>query len=137
MSDTNNIFFSGVLVSAYKKSQQTDTGKVSKNKLNISTDDTELWSVLDTLYANTPKKYIPEWYKNRDEKNMVSLKSGYDVPVKIADTGECFTFDEFCDRGKIRNAEIKMKCNIKDYSVYPSAMVVLTEGEEYNAFEGF
>ena len=133
----NIIFFEATLVSAYQKSQATDTGKVSKNKLNMTTDDKVLWGKLEKVYENTPKKYIPEWFKNRDEKNMVSLKSSYDIHVKIDDTGEKFTFDEFVDRGLIRGAKIKVKANIKDYCIYPSAFVVYEDGEPYDAFEGF
>lgn len=131
------IFFEGTLISCYRKSQKSDEGKVSKNKLNISTDDKELWDKLGAIYENTPKKFVPEWFKNRDEKNMVSLKSTFDIPIKIFDTGETMSFDEFCDRGKIRGAKVKMKCNLKDFSVYPAAMCVMSEGEEYDAFEGF
>lgn len=144
MSDKKNVetnesvlFFDGVLVSAYKKSQGEAGQKTSKNKVNISTGDSKLWDTLTKVYENTPKKYVPEWFKNRDEKNLVSLKSTYDIPVRIEETGEKFSFDDFCERGKIRNAKIKMKCNIRDFSVYPSAMVVFEDGEEYDAFAGF
>ena len=135
--DVKAIFFDAVLVSCYKKTQKSDEGKVSKNKLNMTTSDKNLWEHLDNLYESTPKKFIPAWYKGRDEKNMVSLKSQYDIPVKIDSTGETMSFDSFCERGKIRGAKIKVKCNIKDYSIYPSAFVVFEDGEEYNAFEGF
>lgn len=136
--ETTTIFFEGVLVSAYKKSQTSSDGsKVSKNKVNITTDDKNLWDVLAKVYENTPKKFIPEWFKNRDDKNMVSLKSTYDIPIRIDETGDKFTFEAFCDRGLIRGAKVKMKCNVRDFSVYPSAMVVYEEGEAYDAFEGF
>ena len=133
----NIIFFNATLISAYQKSQATDTGKVSKNKLNVSTDDNALWEKLAKVYENTPKKFIPEWYKNRDDKNMVSLKSSYDIHVKIDDTGDKYTFEEFVDRGLIRGAKIRVKANIKDYCIYPSAFVVYEDGEPYDAFEGF
>lgn len=136
-TDGTVIFFEGVLVSAYKKSQGENGNKVSKNKINVSSDDNSVWERLTKIYENTPKKYIPEWFKNRDDKNMISLKSTYDIPVRIEETGEKFTFDEFCERGLIRGAKVKMKCNIRDYSVYPSAMVIYEDGEEYDAFAGF
>lgn len=135
--DNKVVFAKATLISAYVKAQRSDTGKVSKNKLNISCNDKDFWSVLDDVYANTPKKFVPEWYKNRDDKNMVSLKSSYDIPIRIDSTGEQLTFEEFIARGLIRGADVKVKCNVRDYSVYPSAMIVYTDGEAYDAFEGF
>lgn len=125
----DKIVFDATLFSAYAKD--------GKNKLVISSNDKNLWKLFDDIYATAQKRWVPEWYKNRDEKNLIVLKSAYEIPFLINATGERLSMDDFIERDLIRGAEVKIKCNVKESCIYPSAVKVFTDGEAYDAFADF
>ena len=137
--------FEGVLKSAFTHVEKNDDGTIVKSThiLSIFNDDDlrrdgfdhdEAWAFLDEFYSGKPAKYVPNWVK--DKKDLV-FKSAYNVYVKIEDTDERLSFDEFVDRGLIRGAKVRLKCNVKDAAIYPSALLILEDGEEYDAFADF
>lgn len=125
----DKIIFDATLYSAFAKD--------GKNKLVISSSDDTLWKLLDEIYKKAQKRWIPEWYKNRDDKNLIVLKSAYDIPFMIEATGEKLSTEDFITRDLIRGAEVKIKCNVKESCLYPSAVKVFTDGEAYDAFADF
>lgn len=151
MSDTKaTVKLFGNLKSAYNTQNKDDNGNVTKSTNIISLyreglameDDTgerkeggSLQEVFDTMYKGVAKKWIPDWYK--EDKDFMSVKSSYNIPCKIDDEGIQMSFAEFVERGNIRDAEVIVKCNVKDSTLYPNAMLIVTEGKPYDAFENF
>lgn len=137
---------SGKLLSAYTHQESDEkTGEVKQtNILSISTDGVNIdgakgekfWAFFDALYEGVKPKWIPDWYKDRS-KGKVTFKSRYNIAVKIDDTDERMSFAQFVERGLIRNADVTLKLNVKDNTLYPSALLINEDGEVYDAFENF
>ena len=137
---------SGKLLSAYTHQESDEkTGEVKQtNILSISTDGVNIdgakgekfWAFFDALYDGVKPKWIPEWYKDRS-KGKVTFKSRYNIAVKIDDTDDRMSFAQFVERGLIRNADVTLKLNVKDNTLYPSALLINEDGEIYDAFENF
>lgn len=152
--DTDVIKIKGVIKSAFSHVEKNEDGttKSTTNNVHIYADATledggDVWAIFDRLYEHTADKWLPKWYK---DKSVIKLKTGYNLPVQIADMDAddidtlntehdraILTFDEFVKRGKIANANVIIKCNVKEQAVYPSAMRVLVDGEVYDAFKDF
>ena len=142
---TNQVHITGNLRSAFTHDDTNEDGSIVKSTHIISlfnddeisidgADSSKVWDFFDGFYAGKPNKYVPSWYK---DKSGVTLKSRYNVPIRILDTGERLSFDEFVKRGLIRNASVDILCNVKDSGVYPAAMQINEDGEEYDAFANF
>ncbi len=135
----------GRLKSAFVHLEKNDDGSV-KGQTNVITlksdvfNDTNLITLLDCLYEHTADKWIPQWYK---DKSKLTLKSSYNVPVKIVmDRTEdgvkgVIDFDKFVRRGFIEDAEVEIKCNVKESALYPAALKVFKDGKEYDPFADF
>lgn len=140
----------GALKSAYNTQDKDENGNVKKstNIVNIFLDGLTMEKddgtvidgagvreFFDDFYANTVKKWVPDWYK--DEKDFMSVKSAYNIPCKIEDDGKQMSFAEFVERGNIRDAKVIVKVNVKENALYPNAMLIVDEGTPYDAFENF
>lgn len=140
--EKNVVIITGVLKSAFTNTRKNEDGQIIKEtnvimfsceELRID-DNMEVWKFFDDFYKGKPVKWVPKWYK---DKSGITLKSEYNVPVMINETGERFSFEEFVKRGLIRGAIVKVKCNVKESAIYPSAIRVMEDGEEYDAFSDF
>lgn len=144
MSDAKEVtYFKGKLKSSFSVTEKDDNGNVKKvNNVvslfreDLTMDDSEkVTEFFEGFYKNTAKKWIPDWHK--EGKDYISLKSSYNIPVKIEDENKQMSFSEWVDRGEIRGAYVTLKCNIKDNALYPSALLVHEVGEPYDAFADF
>ena len=139
----------GALKSAYNAVTKDDNGNVEKSSniislyregLTIEKDGKEITGdavnkFFEDQYKNTAKKWVPDWYK--EDKDYMTVKSSYNVPCKIEDGDVRLSFAEFVERGNIRDAKAIVKCNVKDSTLYPNAMLIQEEGKAYDAFEDF
>lgn len=134
----------GVVKSTYNKVEKDENGNVTSvtNTILLNRDgltvggSTDVKGYFDKMYAGVSnKKFIPSWHK--EEKPFISVKSSYNIPCKIDSTGEQMSFAEFVERGNISGAKVVVKCNVKPNALYPSAMLILEEGEPYDAFKDF
>ena len=132
MADVKSIIVMAELKSAYTHKGAEDDKMYNYVSFYPKKDD--VWKILDDLYKDAKDKWIPSFYKKREEQKFIKLKSSFDIPVKIRDTDDKFSFTDFIDRGLIRGAEISIKLNIKDQALYPVCIVVEKDGEEYDAF---
>lgn len=139
--DKKQIIIKGVLKSAFTHQKKNDDGAIiSETNVLIlfpdgqTIDGMDFWEFFDGFFAGKGSKWVPNWYK---EKNGITLKSEYNIPILITDTEERLTFSEYVERGLIRDAEVSIKCNVKESAVYPSAMKVIKDGTEYDAFADF
>ncbi len=137
------VIIAGVVKSAFTHEEKNDDGSIKSktNIISLFSDDNlkidgsaKIWEFFEGFYNGLASKWIPNWYK---EKSGVVLKSAYNVPVLIVDTDERLSFEQFVERGLIRGANVQIKCNVKDSAIYPSAIKVITDGEEYDAFADF
>lgn len=141
--------FYGRLKSAYNVQDKDDNGNISKSTniialyrdgLTIETDGgtiegDEVDKFFANLYANTAKKWVPDWFK--EGKDFCQLKSRYNVQSKIEKEDRQLSFAEFVELGKIRGAEVVIKCNVKDNALYPNLMLIKDLGEPYDSFKNF
>lgn len=140
--DKKQFHIYGVLKSAFTHTDKNEDGSVVKSTHIISIEPDEVqfegvedvWVYLDEFFKGKPKKYVPNWYK---EKSGIMLKSAYNIPVRIADTDERLSFDEFVERGLIRGAKINLLVNCKESALYPVALQIDADGEAYDAFANF
>ena len=131
---TDTIIFKGKIKSAYTKGvRNADGDHVDEFRLNIELNSPDKVYETITAYTNSPKKYVPTWYKAR-EGNII-LKSRYDIPVKNTD-GDTVKFSDWLDDGLISGAEVKIKIKQKEGAIYPVALVIEKDGEEMDYFEG-
>ena len=135
----------GTLRSAFTHEEKNEDGTIIKatHIITLSNDDSlsmdgssadKVWEFFEGFFDGKPKKYIPNWFKDR---SGITIKSNYNVPIRIADTDERLSFDEFVKRGLIRDAKVNVLCNIKDSALYPVAMQIDEDGVIYDAFENF
>lgn len=129
--DNTQLIFSATLQSAYKHAD--DDGTV-KNIINVVPDDTEkVFKAVAPVFDKTGEDFTPTWFKS---KEYMLLKSTFDIKVKIVE-GDQITFDQFCERGLIKGANVSVKVSIKKKGVvYPMALVEKSAGEMYDPFEG-
>ena len=85
-----------------------------------------------TAFDNAGSKLTPTWYKNKD--GYMNLTSKFDIPVKDTD-GKVITFDTWIHEYNVVGAVVNIKTIQKDGVIYPSAIVVVEDGEEINPFE--
>ena len=142
-TNKETVIIAGVIKSAFTHVEKNDDGSIKSktNVISLFADDNlsidgspKIWEFFEGFYQGLAPKWIPNWFK---ERSGISLKSSYNIPVMIVDTGDRLSFEEFVERGLIRGASVQIKCNVKDSAIYPSAMKVIADGEEYDAFKDF
>ena len=110
---------------------KTKFNETVKNQLTIKSDKVPYDDI--HAYDNCGAKLTPTWFK---EKNgYVNLSSIYDIPVKDV-RGNVLTYADWIDAGLCVGSEIKVAVTDKDGAVYPIAIVVLSNGEPFDPFEG-
>lgn len=137
MQDKKKIIISATLNSAYSKTYGNESNEENKKKnvLNLKDITDDVKKALTEVFENKPPKWQPMWFKEGMES--VQLKSTYDIPVMLVDEGEKMSFQDFVERGLIRGAKVRVSVNLKDGAIYPVAMMVDVDGEEYDAFADF
>lgn len=143
--DSNTIICSATLNTAYKAFQKNSKGqpekdKPKKNTINIIPEDAVMfYETIAPVFADAGKKFIPDWYKKGEN---VILKSTYDYKVMLPDESK-ITFTEYLERGLIKGAKVTVRCLMKTDEdgnylgvIYPLAMRVYEDGEEFDQFEG-
>lgn len=130
-TDNETITFDCVVNSAYRMSKEGKDGKSEpRNTLNVSPTDKGVFDVI-SAYEHSGDKYTPDWFKGKEH---IMLRSVYDIPVKL--DGKKSTFADFLEKGLIKNAKGVCRIKQKDGAIYPVALVINEDGEEYDAFEG-
>lgn len=133
----------GKLKSAYTHTEKDDNGdakkvtnivSIYKDGLTIDGSD-KVKEFFEEMYKDTVKKFVPDWFK--DDKDYITVKSSFNIACKLDQEDRQLSFAEFCERGNIRGAEVILKCNHKPNALYPSAMLIVKEGEAYDAFKDF
>ena len=111
-------FFGGTKFNSEEKNHITVNGEIPYDEI--------------TAFDNSGAKLTPTWYKNKD--GYMNLTSKFDIPVKDTD-GKVITFDTWIHEYNAVGALVNIKTIQKDGVIYPSAIVVVEDGEELNPFE--
>lgn len=121
----------GVVTSARVGSSKFD--ETIKNRLSIKCEEGVInYDDIKPFYENVGSKMTPKWIK--EESGYVNVSSKFDIPVK--DTfGRQITFEEFTESATAIGSKVKLALTVKEGCVYPTAFVVLEEGEEVDPFK--
>ena len=111
-------YFGGTKFNSEEKNHITVNGEIPYDEI--------------TAFDDSGAKLTPTWYKNKD--GYMNLKSKFDIPVKDTD-GKVITFDTWIHEYNAVGAVVNIKTIQKDGTIYPSAIVVVEDGEELNPFE--
>ena len=111
-------YFGGTKFNSEEKNHITINGEIPYDEI--------------TAFENSGSKLTPTWYKNKD--GYMNLTSKFDIPVKDTN-GKVITFDTWIHEHNVVGAVVNIKTIQKDGVIYPSAIVVVEEGEELNPFE--
>lgn len=127
----------GKLIKAVKQSK-TFNGVKGKEKTYLSLAEVELSDkqkeVFKNAYKECGKKYTPSWIT--DFNHFVNVSTIYEVPTKNKVNGKEYNdILEVADDMPTHGSLVAMLLNIKTGAIYPKAIVIYTEGEEYDAFK--
>lgn len=143
MSDATIIYLKGSLKSSYNATEKDDNGNIIKSTNIVSIykdgatdgDGKKAIDFFTGFYKGKNQKWLPDWFKS--DKDIIVVKSAYNIPVMTEWDKKQMSFAEWVERGNIRNAKVTIKCNVKESAIYPNAMMVHEDGEPYDAFAEF
>ena len=121
----------GVITSARVGSSKFDD--TIKNRLSIKCEDGVIpYDEIKPFYENVGSKMTPKWIK--EESGYVNVSSKFDIPVKDS-FGKQITFEEFTESTTAIGSKVRLALNVKEGCVYPTAFVVIEDGEEIDPFK--
>lgn len=82
-------------------------------------------------YDDCGDKLTPKWLK--EKSNKLNFKSKFDFPIQSVD-GKKLSCDDFIEMDKTVDAQVKLKIRQKEGAIYPVAMSIVKNGNEYNPF---
>lgn len=128
------VVFKGKLIKANRVAK-TFEGKKQKEKTHISlaevaiSDDT--MKILKEAFKKSGKKFTPKWIN--EFEGFVNVSTIYDIPTKNLVEGTTH-LDILDVEMPTHNSEVTMSVVVKEGALYPKAIKIYTEGEEYDAF---
>ena len=129
----SNLMFKGVVIKAFNGPDKFD--KEDKNRITIKSDEIPYTDIV--VFDESGSRFTPTWLK--DMNGYISLKSIYDIPVKLS-TGREVSFDDWIESGTAKGSTVMVKIVQKisrgNGSIYPVAIKVITPGTPENPFEG-
>lgn len=132
MAEQKTTVITGTIVKCtYGASRYDDKAKY---RLSIKLSDTDL-SDFEGVYADTPKKLQPKWYK--DETGYISLNSNFDIPTMDINGRELELSDIMDSDFTLIGAKVGVIVVLKDGAVYPKSIKIFSEGEPSDPFEEF
>lgn len=123
----NNLVIVGVVVSA--KYGATKFDDKNKYRLSLYSEDMPYKDI--TAFDTVGEKMTPSWYK--EQEGYINLNSIFDIPVMDI-KGNRIDFDAWLETGKAVKSKIKVSVRQKEGALYPIAIKVIEEGEEFDPF---
>ena len=105
-----------------------------KYRISVKLSDPDL-TEFDAVYADTPKKLQPKWYK--EETGYISLNSNFDIPTMDPKGSEVMLSDIMASDFTLIGAEVGVAVVLKDGAVYPKSIRIIAEGESSDPFADF
>ena len=127
----------GKLIKAVEQAK-TFNGVKGKEKTYLSLAEVELSDkqkeVFKNAYKECGKKYTPSWIT--DFNHFVNVSTIYEVPTKNKVNGKGYAdILEVAEDMPIHGSLVSMSLNVKNGAIYPKAIVIYTESEEYDPFK--
>lgn len=123
----NNLVIEGVVVSA--KYGATKFDDKNKYRLSLYSEDMPYKDI--TAFDTVGEKMTPSWYK--EQEGYINLNSIFDIPVMDI-KGNRIDFDAWLETGKAVKSKVKVSARQKEGALYPIAIKVIEEGEEFDPF---
>lgn len=130
----------GKLIKCKREVKEFDKKRRSEEKLFITLAEAdvndEMLDKLQEVFKDSGSKFTPDWVK--DFEGYVNLSTKYELPFRDVNKVEYPSIEAAIEHGlKWIGAEVKVSVNLKEGALYPSALIMLTEGEAHNAFAEF
>lgn len=130
----------GKLIKCKREVKEFDKKRRSEEKLFITLAEADVDAVmidkLQEVFKDSGSKFTPDWVKNFD--GYVNLSTKYELPFRDVNKVEYSSIEAAIENGlKWIGAEVKVSVNLKEGALYPSSLIMLTEGEAHNAFAEF
>lgn len=134
------MIISGKLIACKREAKEFDKKRRTDEKLFITLAEVELTKdqmiAIQDAYKDAGAKFTPDWVK--DFKGYVNLSTKFNLPVRDTEKKEHASIeDAIADGLKWLGAQVRVSINIKEGAIYPSAIVMDSEGEAPNAFGEF
>lgn len=123
----SNLVIEGVVVSAKYGATKFD----DKNKYRLSLYSENMHYDYIKAFDTVGEKMTPSWYK--EQEGYINLNSIFDIPV-MDSNGERMDFDGWLGTGKAIKSKVKVSVRQKEGVLYPIAIKVIEEGEEFDPF---
>lgn len=123
----NNLVIEGVVVSAKYGATKFD----DKNKYRLSLYSESMPYDDIKAFDTVGEKMTPSWYK--EQEGYINLNSIFDIPVMDI-KGNRIDFDAWLETGKAVKSKVKVSVRQKEGALYPIAIKVIEEGEEFDPF---
>lgn len=138
-TEENKVIITGELIKARRESKEFK-GRKQPEKFHLSLANVilteEQKAMIKEAFANAGDNFTPTWVKEMN--GYVNLGTTYDIPVKHVDGYVDNSLEKAIENGfAFMHAKVKVSLSVKEGAIYPKAMVVLEEGESYNAFADF
>ena len=123
----NNLVIEGVVVSAKYGATKFD----DKNKYRLSLYSENMPYDDIKAFDTVGEKMTPSWYK--EQEGYINLNSIFDIPVMDI-KGNRIDFDAWLETEKVVKSKVKVSVRQKEGALYPMAIKVIEEGEEFDPF---
>lgn len=123
----SNLVIEGVVVSAKYGATKFD----DKNKYRLSLYSENMPYDDIKAFDTVGEKMTPSWYK--EQEGYINLNSIFDIPVMDI-AGNRIDFDAWLGTGKAVKSKVKVSVRQKEGALYPIAIKVIEEGEEFDPF---
>lgn len=129
----------GLLCECKRTVKEFSKGKKSEEKLFISLKNVELTDEqkqeLEDAFKDAGSKFTPAWINNFD--GYVNVSTKFELPYRYGKKEGTSLEDLVADGFAWKNAPVSLSLTVKEGAVYPKALIILGEGEEFNAFAEF
>lgn len=124
-----------------RRTSKTFKGKSNGEYFYLSLKDVEYSNeddkaIIKDAFKESGKKFTPSWVEDI-EKGFVNTKTKFDLPVRYNGTDYKSIEDLIADEEDFEpmGASVKLGLNVKNGAIYPTAVIVLANGEAFDPFE--
>lgn len=132
------MIINGLLCEAKRTVKTFSNNKKSEEKLfisikNVTLTDAQMQELKDA-FAESGKKFTPAWIT--DFEGYINTSTKFELPFRYGKQ-EGSLEDLIADGFAWKNAPVRLSLQVKEGAVYPKAIIIDGEGEEFDAFSEF
>lgn len=138
-AEEKKVVITGELIKARRESKEFK-GRKQPEKFHLSLANVELTEeqkeIVKGAFVSSGENFTPTWVKEMN--GYVNLSTTYDIPVKHVDGYTENSLEKAIENGfAFMHAKVKVSLSVKQGAIYPKAVMVLEEGQSYDAFADF